>query len=125
MIVGIGTDIVAVENVRREMERSAGFAATVFAPEEVAAGAQVADPWPRLAARFAAKEAVMKALGTGWSQGVDFPDIVVAGAPGEPPRVELRGEAARRAAGATVHLSLSHAGGMAVAFVVIERPAPA
>ncbi|MBM4394779.1 MAG: holo-ACP synthase [Deltaproteobacteria bacterium] len=126
MIAGTGTDLVSVDMLRREMARNPALAAAVFSPDEVAYCEAAPDPMPRYAARFAAKEAVMKALGTGWGPGADWLDVVVVEAPGGdgPPAVELRGEAAARAGeGARVHLSLSHEAGLAVAFAVIERPA--
>jgi holo-[acyl-carrier protein] synthase len=92
----------------------------VFDPAEVSYCDQMADPWQHYAARFAAKEATMKALGTGWSEGVAFSDIVVVRDGNGTPRIELRGEAARRLDGGRLCLSLAHAGDIAVAFVVLE-----
>lgn len=122
MVAGIGVDIVVVQDLRRRMERSAGLEERVFDPAESSWCRGMADPWQHFAARFAAKEAVMKALGTGWSGGVGFRDIVVVRDAEGPPRVELRGEAGRRVASADgrVSISLSHAGGTAIAFAVFE-----
>jgi holo-[acyl-carrier protein] synthase len=128
MIVGIGTDLVEVDDLRRRMERNPALRDGVFAPEEVAYCDQRPDPWPHLAARFAAKEATMKALGTGWAAGVAFTDIVVVVEPtpgseaSPPPRIRLQGEAARRlgGSGSRIHVSLTHTGNLAQAFVVIE-----
>lgn len=124
-VLGIGVDIVSVERVERALRRRPALAGRIFAPSESEACLHRADPYPSLAARFAAKEACMKALGTGWGSGVSFREITVAGAFGEPPRLVLEGGAAARlqAMGATrVHLSLTHDGGMAGAFVVLEGP---
>lgn len=122
MIAGIGVDIVDVADLRRRMERSPDLEARVFHPEESVWCRGMAEPWQHFAARFAAKEAVMKALGTGWSQGVAFRDIVVVREGDGPPVVELHEEAARRVAavGGRVAISLSHAAGTAVAFAVVE-----
>ena len=71
-----------------------------------------------LAGRFAAKEAVLKALGTGFGAGIAFTDVVIRRAPGEPPHVKLAGGAANVAAGLGItawQLSISHAGGLAMA----------
>jgi len=121
MILGIGTDIVVVDDLRKRMERTRGFAKRAFDPSEIAYCEDMADPWPHFAARFAAKEAVMKALGTGWSKGVSFTDIVVSNRPGGEPEVVLSGATADRAEQANTRfkLSLSHAGGLAVAFAVM------
>lgn len=124
-IRGVGTDIVVIEDLRRRMERSTGLEGKVFDPAESAYCRSMARPFQHFAARFAAKEAVMKALGTGWGSGVDFLDIVVTRGPEGAPGLELRGEAARRVASedGRLHLSLSHAGDHAVAFVVFESQA--
>lgn len=122
MVAGIGVDIVDVQDLRRRMARSPGLEERVFDPSESAWCRGMAEPWQHFAARFAAKEAVMKALGTGWSGGVAFRDIVVVREGEGPPTVALHGEAGRRveAAGGRVTISLSHAGGTAIAFAVYE-----
>ena len=122
MVRGVGTDIVVIEDLRLRMERSPGLEQKVFDPGESAYCRSMARPFQNFAARFAAKEAVMKALGTGWGAGVDFADIVVVRGAEGAPTVELKGEAARRvlAASGRVHVSLSHAGEHAVAFAVFE-----
>ena len=117
---GVGTDVVDVAKLRRTLDRTPGFEARVFDPAEVAYCRAKADPVPSFAARFAAKEAVMKALGTGWGYGVDFLDIVVTTESSGAPRVLLRNEAAARAGGGQVHVSLSHAAGVAMAFAVLD-----
>ncbi len=122
MVAGIGVDIVVVDDLRRRIERSPGLEERVFDPAESAWCRKMADPWQHFAARFAAKEAVMKALGTGWSGGVAFQDIVVVRDGDGPPVAMLKGEAGRRveAAGGKMSISLSHAGGTAIAFAVFE-----
>lgn len=123
MVVGVGTDIVVVDDLHRRMDRTPGLEDRVFDPAESAFCRTMADPWQHFAARFAAKEATMKALGTGWGDGVDFRDIVVVRDLDRPPRLDLRGGAAQRAGalGGRASLSLSHAGGLAIAFVVLDR----
>ena len=74
-----------------------------------------------LAGRWAAKEAISKALGTGWSRGIRWVDLEVVRAPGGPPQVRLHGQAQGRAEALGIHhwaLSLSHSKAYAVAFVV-------
>ena len=76
------------------------------------------------AGRFAAKEAVLKALGTGWAQGVGLRDVEIARSPGGAPRVLLHGAATARAEAlgiTSIHLSITHDRGYAAAFAVLER----
>lgn len=122
MVAGVGVDALEVAEFRRIVATTPGFCARVFDPLEREFCEARADPWPCLAARFAAKEAVMKALGTGWGQGVDFLDIVIVGGGGTPPEVRLRGAAAERAGGARVRLSITRTGGIAIAVALLEGP---
>lgn len=124
MIVGLGIDVVEIARVR-DLHRRRGnrFCHRVFTAGEADACLGRADPAPGLAARFAAKEAAMKALGTGWGEGVGWQDLEVVSSPGRPPRLELHRGAAARAASLGVrcsHLSLTHDGGVAAAVVVLE-----
>lgn len=122
MVRGIGTDVVVISDLDRRMQRSPGLEQRVFDPAESAFCRAAASPPQHFAARFAAKEAVLKALGTGWGNGVDFHDVVVVRGPDGAPSVDLRGEAARRVADVRgrVLISLSHAGDTAVAMAVFE-----
>jgi len=123
MVRGLGIDIVEIERLRRSMSRTMGFAERVFDPGEIEYCRSMADPARHFAARFAAKEAVMKALGTGWSQGVAFKDIVVDHPEAGPPEVRLSGASAERFAelgGQRILLSLSHEQTCAVATALIE-----
>lgn len=126
MILGVGLDVVAVERVRGLWERRREpFLRRVFTTAEADACTVKADPVPSLAARFAAKEAGMKALGTGWAQGVGWRDLEVESQPGRPPTLTLIGHAREVAASlgvASVHLSLSHDAGVAAAVVILEGP---
>ena len=112
MIRGIGSDLVEVSRLGQALERTPTLRARVFTEAESTL------PLESLAARFAAKEALAKALGS--PGGLSWQDAeVVVGDSGRP-GFELRGEVAERTAGLQVHLSLSHDGGMALAFVVLE-----
>jgi holo-[acyl-carrier protein] synthase len=124
MIVGIGTDIISVGRISQLCAKHGHrFTDRVFTAREqdtVGCGPGASE---RLAARFAAKEAVMKALGTGWARGVNFLDIEVITEPSGRPVIQLTGEARARAdrgGAARIHLSLSHEREHAVAFVVLE-----
>lgn len=123
MIVGLGTDLVGIERIRgvylRQKQR---FLDRVYTSDEQEYCLSARDPAERLAARWAAKEAVMKALGTGWAKGVDFTHIAVNSSEG-PPRLTLSHRAAEIASARLVerwHLSLSHSDGMAIAMVIAE-----
>ena len=123
MILGLGIDLVETERLARALDRTQGFEARVFTEGESADCAGRGDRVQALAARFAAKEACLKALGTGWAQGLGFRQVEVVRAAGGPPRLQLHGAAAERAAslGVTrIHVSLSHQPGSAAAVVVLE-----
>lgn len=124
MIVGIGTDIVKVERVRRLLERYPNFVERVFCAGEITHCQGKANPEQSYATRFAAKEAVMKALGTGWDGRVNWRDIEVFTDKNGKPDILLRGGALERLtalAADRVHLSLTHEKEYALAFVVLER----
>jgi holo-[acyl-carrier protein] synthase len=127
-IVGIGVDAVDVARFRGILERHPGFAARYFSQSEQADADCSADRAESLAARFAAKEAVMKALGIGLG-GFALTDVEVHRAGGDgaergAPSLVLHGAAAalaeRREAG-HLHLSLTHTSEVAIAFVVADR----
>jgi holo-[acyl-carrier protein] synthase len=127
-VVGVGVDAVDVARFRRILARRSGFAARFFSETEQADAGRSPDPAESLAARFAAKEAVMKALGTGLG-GFALTDVEVRrsagpGATRNAPSVALHGSAATLAAQRGVgllHLSLTHTSQVAIAFVVAER----
>ncbi len=126
MIVGIGTDIIETDRINTLIEKyGQRFLDKVFTATEQKICLPAANRAQRFAARFAAKESVMKALGTGWAQGVRFKDIELPTREKEPPRIELHGVAAQRAqqlGGSRWHVSLTHIHKYAVAFVILERP---
>ena len=126
MILGLGVDVCDVERIRRALEAPTGerFRARVFtAAEQAYCEARRRGRFASYAARFAAKEAAMKALGTGWAEGVGWHDFEVVRGVNGPPRLALHGKAAalarRRGMGRWL-LAMSHAGAAAVASVVVE-----
>ena len=123
-VKGIGVDVVKVERIVQALERfGQRFENRIFTPAELEYCRGRQDPLPHLAARFAAKEAAFKAIGTGLSHGVSWKHAEVIQPGGHQPRLEWHGVALERfrALGATTsHLSLTHDGGLAVACVVIE-----
>lgn len=127
MIAGIGVDVCEVDRIRCALEAPHGarFRARVFTDAEQAyCEARRRGRFESYAARFAAKESVMKVLGTGWSRGVTWRDIEVVRAPGEPPGLRLHGQAAaiaRRQGMKRWLLTVSHSRTSAIAWVVAER----
>jgi holo-[acyl-carrier protein] synthase len=124
MIVGTGIDIAEVQRIRKAIERHGErFLKRVFTDGEIQYCESKANRAERYAARFAAKEAGMKAIGTGWNHGVRWRDFEVARRPGGRPILLLHGKAAEFAAtlGATnVTLSLTHTARQAMAQVILE-----
>lgn len=120
-VVGVGVDLVEVDRIRRLLERyPERFSRRTFTEAEAAYCQRSVHAAERFAARFAAKEAVMKALGTGWSQGVTFRDIEVVRAPSGAPGIRLAGAAERLARDqgvGAIHVSLSHTAVQAIAMV--------
>ena len=123
-IRGIGIDVVKVERLVAAFERfGERMERRLFTEGELAYCRSFHDPLPHLAARFAAKEAASKALGTGMSQGVGWKDFEVIQPGGRQPQLEFHGKGREifQALGCRVsHLSLTHDGGIAIACVVIE-----
>lgn len=124
MILGIGIDLVETQRVRQVLARHGERARRrLFSPRELADCEGRADPSECLAARFAAKEAALKALGTGKLPDIRWTDLEILRAGSEGPRLELGGGARLRAErlGATrVWVSMSHEAGLACAVVVLE-----
>ena len=125
MIVAIGIDIIEVARIREVMVRTPRFRERVFTPAERAycdsRGAVAAQHY---AARFAAKEATLKALQTGWRGGIGWQDVEIAARDSGAPYLVLHGPVLElfNASGATTaHLSISHTSEHAIAEVVLER----
>jgi holo-[acyl-carrier protein] synthase len=124
MIVGTGIDIAEVPRIAQSIERFGDrFLRRVFTENEILYCESKANRMERYAARFAAKEAAMKALGTGWNQGVRWRDVEVWREPGRRPNIRFHGKAAefaRRLHASNVSLSLSHTPEQAIASVILE-----
>ena len=122
-IVGIGTDLARIERFRSFLEPENRLLVRVFCPEEREYALRMRDPAPHLAARFAAKEAFLKALGTGLRDGLSWQQVRIERDDLGCPALHLSGRAAElmRARGAgKAHLSYSHDGDYAVATVILE-----
>src|SRR5271165_7336858 len=122
MIVGTGIDIAEVDRIRQTIARfGRRFTERVFTPEEIRYCESKANKAERYAARFAAKEAGMKAIGTGWRHGVTWKDFEVANLPSGKPILRLHGVAAQIAdklGVKNVALSLTHTSEMGMAHVI-------
>jgi holo-[acyl-carrier protein] synthase len=126
MVIGIGTDVVAVDRFAASLERWGDrLLARVFTEAErhecLAHAPHVQQAARRLAVRFAAKEAALKALGTGWGEGVRWQDVEVVGGGSSAPAIRLSGRAevvARRQRVSRALVSLAHEREYALAFVV-------
>src|SRR5881275_3307455 len=125
MIVGTGIDIAEVPRIAESIKRfGERFIQRVFTEGEIRYCDSKANRIERYAARFAAKEAAMKALGTGWNHGVRWRDIEIAREPGSRPTIVFHGKAAEfavRLGAAHVALSLSHTEDQAIAQVILEN----
>lgn len=124
MIVGSGVDLAEVDRIRSACERwGRRFIERVFTPAEIAYAERKRNRFERYAARFAAKEAGMKAIGTGWRRGVRWRDFEVANLPSGKPTLKFHGVAAafaERLGVRNVALSMTHTRDTGLAFVILE-----
>ena len=124
MIVGTGVDLAEVPRIKASIERfGARFTERIYTPAEIAYVERKANRYERYAARFAAKEAGMKAIGTGWSYGVRWQDFEVANLPSGKPTLRFHGKAAQIAdklGVRNVSLSITHTAELGMAHVILE-----
>jgi len=124
MIVGIGVDIARTARIEQTLERHGGrFVNRVFTTGEISYCERFKNRAERYAARFAAKEAAFKALGTGWREGVRWLDVEITHLPSGKPELALSGRAqeiARELGVTRMAVSISHADEYVVAQVVFE-----
>ena len=124
MIYGIGTDIIEVSRIKTVMERDIGFREKIFTEGEISYCEKMKNKEQNYAARFSAKEAFLKAIGTGWRFGVRFADIDVYHDELGKPLIRLYGKAlelVKQENITNIHVSLSHLKEMATAIVVLEK----
>jgi holo-[acyl-carrier protein] synthase len=124
MILGTGVDLAEVHRIRQSIEKfGERFIGRIYTAGEIAYVQRKANRFERYAARFAAKEAGMKALGTGWRRGIQWKDFEVANLPSGQPTLLLHGEAGKIAGQLgvrNVHLSLTRTSEGALAYVIFE-----
>src|ERR1700680_3532599 len=124
MILGTGVDLAEVGRIREAIERyGERFMRRIYTESEIAYVERKANRFERYAGRFAAKEAGMKAIGTGWTHGVRWREFEVANLPSGRPTLKLHGEAARIAEQLGVKLislSITHTSELGMAHVILE-----
>lgn len=123
MVYGVGTDLIEVSRIKTVMEKDLGFREKIFTEGEIRYCEQKKYKYENYAARFSAKEAFLKAIGTGWRFGIRFADIDLYHDEFGKPLIRLTGKAdelARREGISKIHVSLSHIKETASAIVVVE-----
>jgi holo-[acyl-carrier protein] synthase len=124
MIAGVGIDMIEVERVAAKISKESGFRELVFTKKEVDYCETKANKFEHYAARFAAKEAFFKAIGTGWINGTAYNEIEVMNQENGKPEISLLGETAKLVAGMALGkmlVSMSHLKSIASAIVIIEK----
>jgi len=122
MVRGIGVDIIEIDRIRRSIETTGtGFLAKVYTDGEIAYCDAKAHRYQHYAARFAAKEALSKALSTGWAGEFRWKDVEIMNEPSGQPRFTVHGTLGERLKGTEIMLSMSHSESHVVAMVVIEE----
>jgi holo-[acyl-carrier protein] synthase len=124
LIFGTGIDIIEVSRIKTVMERDIGFREKIFTEGEIAYCEKMKNKYQNYAARFSAKEAFLKAIGTGWRFGIRFAEIDIYHDEFGKPLIRLTGKAeelALRDGISKIHVSLSHLKEMATAVVIVEK----
>ena len=122
MILGIGTDIIEIERMQRSLSKGEEFKHLVYSKEEIAYCEKQGKSVASYAGRFAAKEAFLKALGTGWVGEMKLYEINILNNDEGKPDFKLFGEVKRVVeAKNNIHLSISHSNHYATAMVIIEK----
>lgn len=124
MILGTGLDIVEIKRIKNSIDRFSGkFEERIFTTDEIAYCRARSNPFPHFAGRFAAKEAVMKSLGTGMAEGIRWKDMEVLNLESGKPELKLTGKGKDLAESLNIkciHISISHDKNYAVAHAVAE-----
>lgn len=123
MVYGTGTDIIEVARIQAVMEKDIGFREKIFTEGEIAYCETKKFKYQNYAARFSAKEAFLKAIGTGWRFGIRFADIDICHDEFGKPFIRLSGKAeelAKQEGITRIHVSLTHIKETASAIVVVE-----
>jgi len=124
LIFGLGTDTIEVDRIRKTMEADPGLRRQIFSPAEISYCESKAFPFRHYAARFCAKEAFLKACGTGFNAGTNLSAIEVLNEPSGKPYIRLTGAAKEyyeKFGFSKILVSLSHLKDFAIAVVIIEK----
>ena len=124
MIEGMGIDMIEVDRIKHNIEKDDGFKEMIFSENEIIYCESKTNKFEHYAARFAAKEAFFKALGTGWNEGTHFNQVEITHNENGKPEIKLSGETQRTLAALEiikVSVSLSHLKTLATAVVIIEK----
>jgi len=124
MIFGVGIDNIEVHRIKKQIDSTDSFKKKIFTEREIEYCESQANYAQCFAARFAAKEAFMKALGTGWSNGVKFSEIEVLNSENGRPSLNITGASGRQMLQNEIrssHLSISHLKDYAIAVVILEK----
>lgn len=124
MIYGIGIDLIETERVAEKMGKKAGFRELVFSKDEIEYCEMRVNKYEHYAARFAAKEAFFKAIGTGWKDGTAFNEVEITNDENGKPSISFLGKTATTITAmklGKISVSLSHLKTVASAVVIIEN----
>jgi len=124
MVAGIGTDIIEVDRIAAKMEKENGFRELVFSQNEIQYCESKTHKYEHYAARLAVKEALAKALGTGWLEGTNINEAEVLNDEKGKPYLDFVGETAAIISAMHInafHVSISHTKSMATAIVIVEK----
>jgi len=124
MIAGVGIDMIEVDRVAAKIEKGSGFRELVFSVSEISYCEAMTDKYQHYAARFAAKEAFFKALGTGWLNGTSFNEVEICNNADGKPELILKGDTAgilNEQGPLKISVSLTHLKTIASAIVIIEK----
>lgn len=124
MVAGVGIDMIEVERMAAKIDKGSGFRELVFSEKEIAYCESMADKYQNYAARFAAKEAFFKALGTGWLNGTSFNEVeIINNADGKPELTPIgqTAETLKAYGPLKISVSLTHLKAIASAIVIIEK----
>jgi holo-[acyl-carrier protein] synthase len=124
MLAGLGTDLTEVERIAEKINKRSGFKEMVFSKTEIAYCESKTNKFEHYAARFAAKEAFFKALGTGWLEGTHFNEVEITNDESGKPALVLLGETKKTLSAwgiSKILVSLSHLKTIASAVVIIEK----
>jgi holo-[acyl-carrier protein] synthase len=124
MVIGLGIDMIEVERIAEKIGKDGGFRELIFSNNEIAYCEQKKNKFEHYAARFAAKEALFKALGTGWQEGTSFSEVEVTNTENGKPQLSFSGNTANIINAmqlSNILVSLTHLKSVASAVVIIEK----